>query len=45
MSPGRAEPHELDANARLLPGGRLLYAGPAADQPSLFADVADVAKS
>jgi len=34
---GRAEPHELDPNARVLPGGKLLYAGPAGDQPSLFA--------
>ncbi|HEX3551642.1 MAG TPA: DUF488 domain-containing protein [Thermoanaerobaculia bacterium] len=33
---GRADPHELDPNARILPGGRLLYAGPAGDQPSLF---------
>lgn len=38
LSPGRADPHELDANARLLPGGRLLYAGPEGDQPSLFGD-------
>jgi uncharacterized protein (DUF488 family) len=38
LSPGRAEPHELDPNARVLPGGRLLYAGLAGDQPSLFAD-------
>lgn len=36
LSPGRAEPHELDANARLLPGGRLLYAGAAGEQRSLF---------
>jgi uncharacterized protein (DUF488 family) len=36
LSPGRAEPHELDPNARILPGGRLLYAGAAGDQPSLF---------
>ena len=36
LGPGRAEPHELDPNARVLPGGRLLYAGPAGDQPSLF---------
>jgi uncharacterized protein (DUF488 family) len=39
LGPGRANPHELDANARVLPGGRLLYAGPAGDQPSLFEDV------
>jgi uncharacterized protein (DUF488 family) len=38
MGPGRADPHQLDANARLLPGGRLLYAGPENPQPSLFAD-------
>jgi uncharacterized protein (DUF488 family) len=36
MGPDRADPHQLDANARLLPGGRLLYAGPPGDQPSLF---------
>jgi uncharacterized protein (DUF488 family) len=36
LSPGRADPHELDPNARILPGGRLLYAGPAGDQGSLF---------
>ncbi|MFL6195412.1 MAG: DUF488 family protein [Thermoanaerobaculia bacterium] len=29
LGPGRADPHELDPNARILPGGRLLYAGPA----------------
>jgi uncharacterized protein (DUF488 family) len=39
MGPGRANSHELDANARLLPGGRLLYAGPENPQPSLFTDV------
>jgi uncharacterized protein (DUF488 family) len=38
LGPGRADPHELDANARVLPGGRLLYASPAGDQPSLFED-------
>ena len=38
LSPGRAEPHELDPNARLLPGGRLLYAGPENPQTSLFTD-------
>jgi uncharacterized protein (DUF488 family) len=38
MGPGRADPHQLDANARLLPGGRLLYAGPEDSQPSLFTD-------
>jgi len=40
LGPGRADPHELDSNARILPGGRLLYAGPEDPQPSLFADVA-----
>jgi uncharacterized protein (DUF488 family) len=39
LSPGRADPHELDANARVLPGGGLLYAGPESPQPSLFEDV------
>jgi uncharacterized protein (DUF488 family) len=39
LSPGRADPHELDPNARLLPGGRLLYAGPESPQTSLFTDV------
>lgn len=36
LGPHRAEPHELDPNARILTGGRLLYAGPAGKQPSLF---------
>ena len=36
LGPGRADPHEIDPNARILPGGRLLYAGPEGDQPSLF---------
>lgn len=36
LAPGRAAPHELDPNARVLPGGRLLYAGPVGDQASLF---------
>ena len=36
LGPGRADPHELDPNAQILPGGRLLYAGPPGDQPSLF---------
>ncbi len=39
LGPGHAEPHELDPNARVLPDGRLLYAGPAGDQPSLFTNV------
>lgn len=38
LSPGRADPHELDPNARLLPGGRLLYAGPESPQTALFPD-------
>jgi uncharacterized protein (DUF488 family) len=38
LGPGRADPHELDPNARLLPGGRLLYAGPESPQTSLFPD-------
>ena len=38
MGPGRADPHGLDANARVLPGGRLLNAGPEEVQPSLFED-------
>lgn len=33
---GRAGPHDLDPNARLLPGRRLVYSGPADDQVSLF---------
>ena len=36
LGPGHADPHELDPNARLLPGGRLLYAGPPEEQRSLF---------
>jgi uncharacterized protein (DUF488 family) len=36
LGPGRADPHELDSNARILPNGHLLYAGPAAIQTSLF---------
>lgn len=35
LGPGRADPHELDPNALVLPGGRLLYAGPAGDQQTL----------
>jgi uncharacterized protein (DUF488 family) len=38
LGPGRADPHELDPNARVLPGGRLLYTGPENPQASLFAD-------
>jgi uncharacterized protein (DUF488 family) len=37
LSPGRAEPHALDPNARVLPGGRLRYSGPEAAQADLFA--------
>jgi uncharacterized protein (DUF488 family) len=36
LAPGRADPHELDPNARVLPGGQLLYVGAEGDQPSLF---------
>ncbi|HSS52682.1 MAG TPA: DUF488 domain-containing protein [Thermoanaerobaculia bacterium] len=36
LGPQRADPHELDPNARILPNGRLLYAGPAGNQASLF---------
>ena len=39
LGPNRADPHELDANARVLPGDRLLYDRPQGDQPSLFKDV------
>jgi uncharacterized protein (DUF488 family) len=42
LGPGRAEPHELDPKARVLPGGRLLYDGPEGDQPSLFGDTTDL---
>jgi uncharacterized protein (DUF488 family) len=36
LGPGRADPHELDPNARVLPGGRLVYSGAAGDQGRLF---------
>ena len=36
LGPQRADPPELDPNARVLADGRILYAGPAGDQPSLF---------
>lgn len=36
LGPRRADLHEIDSNAQVLPGGRLLYAGPQGDQPSLF---------
>ncbi len=39
LGPGRADPHELDPNAHVLPDGRLVYSGPEGDQPSLFATV------
>jgi uncharacterized protein (DUF488 family) len=44
MGPGRADPHELDANARIVSGGpgvRLVYPGPADAQPSLFTNVSE----
>lgn len=36
LAPGRADRHELDANARVEPGGRLVYAGPEPVQADLF---------
>ncbi|MFY9826759.1 MAG: DUF488 domain-containing protein [Thermoanaerobaculia bacterium] len=36
LGPHRADPHELHPDARVLAGGRLLYAGAAGDQTSLF---------
>ncbi|HYG62073.1 MAG TPA: DUF488 domain-containing protein [Thermoanaerobaculia bacterium] len=36
LGPGRADLHELDPNARVMPGGRLVYSGPEGDQGSLF---------
>lgn len=36
LGPGRTDPHELDANARVEPGGRLVYSGPAEAQGRLF---------
>ncbi len=37
LGPGRTERHEIDANARVLEGGRrLVYAGPEAEQRGLF---------
>jgi uncharacterized protein (DUF488 family) len=38
LGPGQAKPHELDPNARILAGGRLLYAGPGGEQGSLFGE-------
>jgi uncharacterized protein (DUF488 family) len=39
LGPGRADPHELNADAHILPDGRLLYSGPEGAQPSLFSMV------
>lgn len=39
LSPGRADLHELDPNAQVLPGGRLVYSGPAGAQQPLFEGV------
>jgi uncharacterized protein (DUF488 family) len=36
LGPNRADPHELNENAHILPGGRLLYSGPDGGQGSLF---------
>lgn len=36
LAPGRADPHELDPNARIQSGGRLVYSGPEGDQGRLF---------
>jgi uncharacterized protein (DUF488 family) len=36
LGPRRADPHELDPNARVLPGGGLVYSGPEGDQGKLF---------
>lgn len=36
LGAGKVDPHRLDQNARVLPGGRLLYAGPEEPQGSLF---------
>lgn len=36
LGPGRTDAHELDANARVEAGGRLVYSGPAEAQASLF---------
>jgi uncharacterized protein (DUF488 family) len=37
LGPGRADPHEIDPNARVLDGGRrLLYSGPEEEQRGLF---------
>jgi uncharacterized protein (DUF488 family) len=36
LGPGRADLHELNENAHVLPGGRLLYSGPDGGQGVLF---------
>lgn len=36
LGAGRTDPHELDSNARVESGGRIVYSGPAGDQGSLF---------
>lgn len=36
LGAGRTDSHELDPNARVQPGGRIVYSGPAGDQGSLF---------
>jgi uncharacterized protein (DUF488 family) len=37
LGPGRADPHEIDPNAKVLDGGRrLVYAGPEGEQRGLF---------
>lgn len=36
LAPGKTDPHRLDENARVLPGGGLLYAGPEEPQGTLF---------
>lgn len=42
LGPGRTDAHELDPNARVLPGGRLVYDGPESDQPSLFGETTNL---
>jgi uncharacterized protein (DUF488 family) len=39
LGPGRADPHTLNADAHVFPGGRLVYSGPEGAQPSLFSTV------
>jgi uncharacterized protein (DUF488 family) len=38
LGPGRADPHELNPDAKVLPGGRLLYAAPEEAQGELFGE-------